>query len=53
MKKIILTAICLIFILINKSYASNDSLVTHNDTLKETNPPVRFCKPYFTTYKHL
>jgi hypothetical protein len=37
MKKIIFTTICFIFILINKSYASNDSLVIHNDTLKETN----------------
>jgi hypothetical protein len=37
MKKIILTAIFFIFILVNKSYASSDSLVIHNDTLKETN----------------
>jgi hypothetical protein len=37
MKKIILTTICIIFILINKNYASNDCLVIINDTLKETN----------------
>jgi hypothetical protein len=35
MKKITLVLVCLIYISINKSYASNDSLVTHNDTLKE------------------
>jgi len=37
MKKIILAIVCLIFIVIHKSYASNDSLVIINDTLRETN----------------
>jgi len=37
MKKITLVLVCLVYILINKSYASNDSLVIINDTLKETN----------------